>query len=388
MELPPPEVPNGLVADPPVGVSKRQARRSRYGSGGKQDALPIEEALKTELSGVSNIRTPISLLQELLSRRGITPQYDLMQVEGAVHEPTFRYRVCYEDKDAMGTGKSKKEAKHAAATALIDKLRGISLSDPATGTLKVKPEQVGEGEDEPTGNPIGLLQELCMSRRCPPPTYKTEMEDGLPHERQFTITCSVSKYHEVGKGTSKKTAKRQAAHRMWQRLQEEPLEPNPIVQITDEECHEECHEEPKETTITERYTGLKDARMASLTTDQKVSQFYKSIKAPTGETLSKLRDTCLNNQNVDFVQMLRELATEQQFEVTYVHIDEKAISGRFQCFVQLTTTPFTVCQGSGTSAKNAQAAAARNSLEYLKIMTKARPVRRANHRWRRWRRRR
>lgn len=45
-----------------------------------------------------------------------------MQIEGAIHEPTFRYRVSFCDKDAMGAGKSKKEAKHAAARALIEKL--------------------------------------------------------------------------------------------------------------------------------------------------------------------------------------------------------------------------------------------------------------------------
>ena len=38
-------------------------------------------------------KTPVSVLQELLSRRGSTPKYELVQVEGAIHEPTFRYRV-------------------------------------------------------------------------------------------------------------------------------------------------------------------------------------------------------------------------------------------------------------------------------------------------------
>jgi dsRNA-specific ribonuclease len=38
-------------------------------------------------------KTPVSVLQELLSRRGTTPKYELVQIEGAIHEPTFRYRV-------------------------------------------------------------------------------------------------------------------------------------------------------------------------------------------------------------------------------------------------------------------------------------------------------
>lgn len=310
----------GDNGNPPPGHPQKRAVRGAKKAVGKQDSLPIEEALKTELTGTNNMKTPISVLQELLSRRGITPQYDLIQVEGAVHEPTFRYRVSYQDKDAMGTGKSKKEAKHAAAKALIDKLAGTSFGETQTGGLNVKSEAGTDGEDELSGNPIGWLQEMCMARRWPPPTYETEMEVGLPHERQFTIACAVLKYREVGKGKSKKIAKRQAAQRMWQRLQDQPLEPNQIIQMLDEEGNEEV--------------------------------------------------TCLNDKSVDFVQMLHDIAAEQRFEVTYVDIDEKTLSGRFQCLVQLSTLPVAVCHGSGTTAKEAQKAAARNSLEYLKIMTK------------------
>lgn len=42
-------------------------------------------------------KTPVSILQELLSRRGTTPKYELVQIEGAIHEPTFRYRVTVAD---------------------------------------------------------------------------------------------------------------------------------------------------------------------------------------------------------------------------------------------------------------------------------------------------
>lgn len=67
------------------------------------DNVSIEEALKaltlTAEGACSAIKTPVSVLQELLSRRGITPTYDLVQIEGAIHEPTFRYRVTFGSKD-------------------------------------------------------------------------------------------------------------------------------------------------------------------------------------------------------------------------------------------------------------------------------------------------
>uniref|UniRef100_T1GW90 DRBM domain-containing protein n=1 Tax=Megaselia scalaris TaxID=36166 RepID=T1GW90_MEGSC len=100
------------------------------------------QVLDTSLASSGNsslssaIKTPVSILQELLSRRGITPNYELVQIEGAIHEPTFRYRVSFNDKEisltAMGSGRSKKEAKHAAAKALIDKLTGVSVVERTT----------------------------------------------------------------------------------------------------------------------------------------------------------------------------------------------------------------------------------------------------------------
>lgn len=94
-------------------------------------------------------------------------------------------------------------------------------------------------EDKVLGNPIGWLQELCMARRWPPPSYETEMEVGLPHERQFTIACVVLKHREIGQGKSKKIAKRLAAHKMWLRLQDTPLDSNQINSMLDEEGNEE-----------------------------------------------------------------------------------------------------------------------------------------------------
>lgn len=89
--------------------------------------------------------------------------------------------------------------------------------------------------DDKIGNPIGWLQEMCMSRRWPPPLYEMENEEGLPHERQFTIACEVFKHREVGTGKSKKLAKRKAALKMWQHLQELPMEGNSAPQGLDDD---------------------------------------------------------------------------------------------------------------------------------------------------------
>jgi RISC-loading complex subunit TARBP2 len=55
---------------------------------------------------------------------------------------------------------------------------------------------------------------------------------------------------------------------------------------------------------------------------------------------------------------------------TGVTIDLSRFTGECQCLVMLTTMPIALCKGSGKSSVEAQANAAQNALEYLKIITK------------------
>lgn len=139
----------------------------------------------------------------------------------------------------MGAGKSKKEAKHAAAKNLIDKMTGAAFNESNTNNSS---NGNSDASSSSLGNPIGWLQELCMARRWPPPTYETELEVGLPHERQFTIACVVLKHREIGQGKSKKNAKRLAANKMWLKLQESPLDQGQINQVLDEDGNVEVSE--------------------------------------------------------------------------------------------------------------------------------------------------
>lgn len=83
---------------------------------------------------------------------------------------------------------------------------------------------------------MGALQELCISHRWAPPRYLLEGENGLPHEREFVITCVVENHQEIGVGKSKKLAKRQAAYRMLMKLKDTPIEvPNQGGGLEDED---------------------------------------------------------------------------------------------------------------------------------------------------------
>ncbi|XP_050505970.1 RISC-loading complex subunit tarbp2-like isoform X1 [Diabrotica virgifera virgifera] len=376
----------GPIQPPPRegGGPHPNRRGNRKGHGPLHGNLPTErlslgeeaKLLYSQEMASMPSKTPVSVLQELLSRRGITPKYELVQIEGAIHEPIFRYRVFLNnDLVATGTGRSKKDAKHSAAKNLLDLLVGKVTPEQANqtngtpGAADITNQVVTSFDDKVMGNPIGWLQEMCMSRRWPPPFYEMEHEEGLPHERQFTIACHVLKFREIGTGKSKKLAKRMAAHKMWQSLQDLPVEGNnlPSTFASDEELATKLGSSAEN-----RYSGLKDTKITKLGNQQshKVSQFHKTLKNSVGKKLADLQTLSFNAKDFNFVQFLQEIASEQSFEVTYVDIEEKTLTNRHQCLVQLSTLPVAVCYGTGKTPKEAKGSAAHHALEYLKIMTK------------------
>ena len=117
---------------------------------------------------------------------------------------------------ATGTGSSKKQAKHAAARAMLDKLDGRAPAQ--DGQAPLPPVQEGANGAQAPGNTVGALQELCVKKGYHMPTYDLGAIGGQPHQRNFNIVCCVGPFRESGTGGSKKDAKREAAQKMIDRL--------------------------------------------------------------------------------------------------------------------------------------------------------------------------
>ena len=86
----------------------------------------------TSTSDVSISKTPVSLLQELCLRKGLIPRYELIQIMGVVHDPTFKYKVTVGDQVGVGSGRTKQMAKHEAASALLENLKQLSSGSGAS----------------------------------------------------------------------------------------------------------------------------------------------------------------------------------------------------------------------------------------------------------------
>ncbi|XP_015911790.1 protein Loquacious [Parasteatoda tepidariorum] len=319
-------------------------------------------------------KTPISLLQELCAQKGMTPDYKLMSVEGAVHAPTFMYRVSVNEIIASATGQSKKKAKHAAAKAVLEKLLSeeggfkegfvsdnVTVNAESLNEIISEPLAVPIAEENAADNPVGALQELCMKQRWQPPYYETEKATGLPHEKVFSILCMVDKFTTSGEGKSKRLAKRQAADNMLKRLTElkviSPDEEEAVKKFEELKIYEKEDPDSCQTNLQKTYS-------------KNVLKFLKDLKTSNSSFLLALQDIDLLDPNLDCTKLLQNIAAEQNFDVHYIPIEQQGKNGDFHCLVQITSLPVAVCFGTAATKEDAKVNSARNALNFIQLMCK------------------
>jgi len=268
-------------------------------------------------------KTPISFLQELCTKRGITPQYDLVSNEGAVHEPSFVFKVSAGEFVGTGKGPSKKKAKHNAALSVLNQMTGLSNGH---AQFVEDYSELPTNVDGQAGNPVGQLQEMTQKRLWRPPVYEFASEQGPPHARQFVCTVRLGKLSATGTAKSKKSSKRNAAQAMIETIGSGINIPNGDV------------EQPSMTN-----GGIQNALPG------------KSVAS---------------NKNSGFCKVLDAVAKDHRFDVSYVDIQERNEAGKCQSLVQLSSMPISVCYGNGTAFEDARNNAAQAALHYLRIMTK------------------
>lgn len=113
-----------------------------------------------------------------------------------------------------GSGKSKSEARQLAAKVLIYNLIGPDvkefLEDSEQSTT---PSQILKA-DSFASNFVGDLQHFCELKKLPIPNYEIVAESGSPHEKVFSVRCTLGEWSQSGEGSSKQRAKHRAAHEM------------------------------------------------------------------------------------------------------------------------------------------------------------------------------
>ncbi|XP_066564483.1 RISC-loading complex subunit tarbp2 isoform X2 [Amia ocellicauda] len=298
-------------------------------------------------------KTPISLLQEYGTRIGKTPVYDLLKAEGQAHQPNFTFRVTVGDIGCTGQGPSKKAAKHKAAEAALKLLKGCNMMEVVADGVSCQSEaKVSSSTQQAECNPVGALQELVVQKGWRLPEYTVTQESGPAHRKEFTMTCRVERFMEIGSGTSKKLAKRNAAAKMLARIHDVPV---------DQRNGNEA--EPEDDQFTMHLSGKLEGGKC-----KGFGCTWDSLRNSAGEKILQLRSHPLGLPNSNFCSLLQDLSEEQRFDISYLDIEERSLSGLCQCLVELSTQPVTVCHGFAPTKDAARASAAHNALQYLKIM--------------------
>ncbi|KAK1166172.1 hypothetical protein AOXY_G12723 [Acipenser oxyrinchus oxyrinchus] len=299
--------------------------QERFPAASKRSSAKNNLSLE-QMIAASPGKTPIQLLHEYGTKIGKPPIYYMEKIEGHAHLPSFIFNVEIGDVTSTGQGLSKRAAKHKAAEAALNILKGqpgMSIPFPKT-ELSDSPKQ-----SQNQSNPIGTLQELAVQKGWRLPEYSAALESGPAHKRDFTVTCRIETFLVTGCGSSKKIAKRSAAEQMIAKLQNLP-----------------------DSSDTPGTSGFR----------------WESLKDSSAEKITMLKRNPLSIPNTDYVQMLSDLSQEQGFEVTFLDIDELTVNGQYQCLAEISASPVTVCHGTGISCGNAHNDAAHSALQYVKIM--------------------
>nr|XP_033338821.1 RISC-loading complex subunit tarbp2-like isoform X1 [Megalopta genalis] len=185
---------------------------------------------------MSNIKTPISILQEkLIKCANSLPVYTEIASTVEFQETKFTIQCSWNEYKVKGVGTTKKEAKQSAAQEMINLLcsKGI-ISIPCATTENEKRDETPNSECNLQSsmnssnssassqgafvNYVGSLMEFCVANKLPEPCFNNVSSIGLPHNFTFTMNCSVGSLCKEGSGNTKKVAKQNAAKEVLQNL--------------------------------------------------------------------------------------------------------------------------------------------------------------------------
>ncbi|GIY76273.1 hypothetical protein CDAR_557431 [Caerostris darwini] len=176
-----------------------------------------------------DLKSPISLVHEIALKRSLAVNFEVTRESGPPHMRTFITRCSVGDISTDGEGNGKKVSKKRAAEKMLEELRKLPSLPPAQQKVKKKPiikkknrnlikEQKSDPQYGQGINPISRLIQIQQAKKEREPVYTVIDERGEPRQREFIMQCSLGDLTTNGTGPNKKTAKRNAAEAMLQRM--------------------------------------------------------------------------------------------------------------------------------------------------------------------------
>ncbi|CAL1684123.1 unnamed protein product [Lasius platythorax] len=338
-------------------------------------------------------KTPVSILQEMMVKQGMIPDYELIHDGGGRHVNTFTYRVICDGLSATGTGRCKKEAKHEAAKAMLTEIINHRNYPqlPAASTPAVSPSRSPFHSiplppkipaNVPFFNAIGELQDLCAENNLREPEYVLTKDYGPPHARIFTIQCTVSSFVEEGVASTKKQAKHDAARRMVKRIK------GLVNQLKSIEDDEECLSSSLSSDQTEIMNKNAKECYHSLTKSMKkinlgirLADYHikwrDSLESDKREKILEELHCIHFNESFDDTDQFNELIQEKSFRLETilseinVAVNTKEIiadNNYFMKTIELNTCPLLTQIGMGKTEQEAYWNALSQMIESIKLL--------------------
>lgn len=314
-----------------------------------------------------SVKTPISLLQEILTKCNMAlPNYEEVATEGFSHEPTFVYRVVVADIVASANGSSKKRAKQAVAYEVLNQLKKKSL-DSNNQPLAVKIDSImkslsqisvdenklsDSGNAEESENPIGHLIELAQRHSMRPPEFVFGEEEGPSHDRQFQCEAIFGDLKQKAFGKSKKQAKRLAALKLLHTIKNENHDQKIF---TDEKAIN--NELP--------YSFKTFSKELQLNGNKKSIDFIQQCRSSVKPMIQNLMNIKNLKELNNFRPLLDKISQEENFEYRFFTI--KKNEDDHLTFLQLYTWPVLCLLGRGKNYEEAIEDASKNALEAIQI---------------------
>ncbi|XP_012535170.1 RISC-loading complex subunit TARBP2 [Monomorium pharaonis] len=344
-------------------------------------------------------KTPVSILQEMMVKQNMIPDYELIHDGGGRHVNTFTYRVSCDGLSATGTGRCKKDAKHEAAKAMLSEIAAHRNYPqlPAASTPTVSPSTSPFhsaslppkiSASVPFFNAVGELQELCAINNLQEPEYILIKDIGPPHARIFTLRCKVSNFEEDGIATTKKQAKHDAAKKMVDRIKSLVIDSSFYKERSEEESLlnssiKTIDIELMNKNAEERYHALTKTRKVNL--GLKLAEYHNNFKNSLeidkrNNIVERLQHIFSNNffggelfQSNITIESLTEKTSELETILSEIDVtmNIKDMVGENQCFmtaIELNTSPLITQIGMGKNKLEASWKALAQVITSLKVL--------------------
>ncbi|KAH8260112.1 hypothetical protein KR026_003111 [Drosophila bipectinata] len=159
-------------------------------------------------------KSAVSSLQEFCAKtKNCPPTYEFIDGE----DGGYVCKVTLMEIDAYGNGRSKRDAKHLAASNIIRKVRKLPGASSLIKDMEDeenRPSQLVEELSNTNRDMLKELRDYCVRHEMPLPTIEIVQQCGTPNAPEFVACCKVASLTRYGKSDKKKDARQRAAIEM------------------------------------------------------------------------------------------------------------------------------------------------------------------------------